>query len=193
MRNRRRYPWQQFLACTALAVAALGCQKHEIASAGTDTAEPAGEGACRLLRSKEVAAVFAGAKSGQVDDSRKQYGITACTWPTERGKLVVQFWNSENSSAKDEAETLVLGVLDPMKGAARNNVRYENVPGIGEQAVAVVETRDEARGVISDCAILVAQHGDRILMVFATELARSERAKALADLTSLAKNAVARL
>lgn len=182
-----------------VAWALSGCQKQageaSAATAATETKSAAASGgACRLLESSEVRAVFAGAKTGEADESRKQYGITACTWSTPRGTLVVQFWASENSSAKDEARGLIQGVLDPLKGdAARNNVRYENVSGVGEQAVAVIETKDAQRGVLTDFAMLVAQRGDRILVLIAPELARSERTKALEGLQALGKSAVSRL
>jgi len=183
----------------AVAWVLTACQKQAgeasaaTAPVGAKSAAASG-GACRLLESSEVRAVFAGAKNGEPDDSRKQYGITACTWSTPRGTLVAQFWASQNSSAKDEASGLIQGVLDPLKGAAaRNNVRYENVPGVGEQAVVVIETQDAQRGVLSDFAMLVAQRGDQILVLIAPELARSERSKALEGLQALGKSAVRRL
>jgi hypothetical protein len=176
-----------------------GCQKQagetssSSARVGAKSAAASGD-ACHLLDSSEVRAVFAGAKNGETDDSRKQYGITACTWSTPRGTFVIQFWESEGSSARDEASGLVEGVLDPLKGAAaRNNVRYENVPGVGEQAVAVVETQDAQRGVLNDFAMLVARNGNHILVLIAPQLARSERTKALEGLQALGKSAVSRL
>jgi hypothetical protein len=147
-----------------------------------------------LLTFTEVDAVFAGAKKGEVDNSRQQYGISACIWSTERGTFVAQFWTSTGTTAKDEARGLMLGSLDPLKGqAARNNVRYEDVQGVGEQAVAVLETQDDQRGVLSDFAMLVAQRGDHILVLIAPELARGERRKALTQLQALGKSASDRL
>jgi hypothetical protein len=194
---RKPLSWRHLLACSTLAFATIGCQKHETASAaGTASATaaaPAGAGACRLLRANEIEAVLAGAKQGEPDESRKQYGISACTWATSRGTLILQFWDSEGSSAKDEAKSLVLGVVDPLKGAARNNVRLEDIAGLGEEAVAVVETKDEARGVLTDTAMIIVQRNNRILMLAANELARSERSKALAGLKALGKSAAERL
>jgi hypothetical protein len=155
---------------------------------------PAAEGACRLLTSKEVDAVFAGAKKGEVDNSRQQYGISACIWSTERGTFVAQFWTSTGTHAKDEAQGLMLGALDPLKGqAARNNVRYEDVQGVGEAAVAVLETQDDQRGVLNDFAMLVAQRGNHILVLIAPELARRERGRALTQLQALGQSAANRL
>ena len=200
MRSRSTFRWQPLIACTALAVAVAGCEKQgaDVASEMTASAgatSPAAEGACRLLTSSEVDAVFAGAKKGEVDNSRQQYGISACIWSTERGTFVAQFWTSTGgTTAKDEARGLMLGALDPLKGqAARNNVRYEAVQGVGEQAVAVLETQDDQRGVLNDFAMLVAQRGDHILVLIAPELARSERGKALTQLQALGQSAANRL
>ena len=187
------------VVCAALVILLWGCQKQGgEASAATASAQTsagiAPSGACRLLQPAELQAIFAGAKNGEVDDSRKQYGISACTWSTPRGSVVAQFWESDGSSAKAEASGIVLGVLDPLKGeSVRNNVRYEAIHDVGEQAVAVVETADAARGVISDCALLVAQRGKHILVIIAPGLARAERTKALESLQALGKSAVSRL
>jgi len=197
MRSRRSFPMQWLVGCVAIVVAATGCQKHEADGAAPPTnaaAAPAASSACRLLSNSEVEAVFTGAKPGEADESRQQYGISACTWATARGTFVAQFWSGSGNSARDEAQGLMLGALDPLKGqAARNNVRYEDVAGVGEQAVAVLETKDEQRGVLDDFAMLVAQRGDHILVLIAPELARTERAKALAQLQALGKSAVERL
>ena len=184
------------MGCVVLAATLTGCgqQNTDAAIASPTTVASAAVGACKLLDHKEVQAVFPDAGAGVADDSRKQYGISACFWRTSRGTVAAQFWSADGSSAKDEAAGLMLGALDPLKGpAARNNVRYENLAGIGEQAVAVVETRDEQRGVIDDFAMLVAQRGGQILVLTAPELARSDRATALAQLSALGKSAVNRL
>lgn len=195
MRNRSL----PLLACAVMAALTAACSKSGADDPAapvvtTDAAAPPVEGACRLLQTREVAAVFSGTRSGEVDDSRKQYGISACTWNTSRGTFVAQFWTSEGASAQDEAKSLALGVVDPLKGeGARNNVRFEAITGVGEQAVAVIETKDEQRGVLTDFAMLVAQRGGYILVLIAPSLARAERAKALQDLQSLGKSAVSRL
>jgi hypothetical protein len=187
------------LACTLatclIALGTVGCQQKagDNAASGTAAAAPAGGGACRLLDTSEVSAAVSDAKRGEVDKSREQYGISACVWSTERGTFVAQYWTSAGVSAKNEASGLMLGVLDPLKGSARNNVRYEEIAGVGDQAVAVVESQDAQRGVLNDFAMLVAQRGDVILVLLAPELARSDRDRALASLKALAESAVKRL
>src|SRR5262245_19706811 len=116
------------LACAVLGTLTVACKRQgseSSASAGNADASPA-EGACRLLRDGEVSSIFAGSGRGEVDDSRKEYGISACEWKTAQGRFVAQLWKAENASAKDEAQGLALGVIDPLKGDARNALRYED-------------------------------------------------------------------
>jgi hypothetical protein len=183
----------------ALALMLAGLFACQQSSGDNATAAPAagetalGGDACRLLTTSEVNAVLPGAKRGKVDKSREQYGISACIWETERTRLVVQYWKSEGGSASEEASGLTLGVVDPLKPGVAKNVRYENVSGVGEQAVAVVETADAQRGILTDVAMLVAQSGDQILVVFASGLARAERDTAIAGLKTLGGKSVKRL
>jgi hypothetical protein len=167
----------------------IGCH----ALTGCEAATPAA-GPCALLAQSEVKAVFAGAGPGQRDTSRQNYGIDACQWPTQQGPFIAQLWKSEEASALNEARSLMLGFLDPMKSVADANVRYEAVAGVGQQAVAVVETKDAQRGITYDVALLVALKGDQTLVLLAPpDLARRDRAAALASLKSLAKSAASRL
>jgi hypothetical protein len=147
---------------------------------------------CALLKVVEVASVLPGAKGGVVNNTREKYGITACEWDTAANRFVLQFWKNVGSSAKEEAQGLMSGVLDPLQPAAKNSVRYETITGIGQSAIAVVEKGDAARGMLNDFALLVVQHGDQIVILMAPELARVDRAKALAGLKSLGQSAVAR-
>jgi hypothetical protein len=174
----------------ALGIAACGDKKSADASAASG---PAGEGACRLLSTSEVSSALSKSEPGVAEHTREQYGITACEWSTERGRFVAQYWKAENPSAKQEASGLMLGVVDPLKGSAAANVRYEDVQGVGEQAVAVIETADEGRGILSDMAMLVAQKGNVILVLIAPELTRVDRPKALQALQALGKSASEKL
>jgi hypothetical protein len=183
------------IAACLLALGASGCQKQagDSAVAATASSAPAGEGACRLLDTAEVSAALSAAKRGVAEHSREQYGITACQWQTDRGRFVAQYWKSTGGTAKTEASGLMVGVLDPRKAGAQGAVRYENVDGVGDQAVAAIESEDAQRGVLNDIALLVAQRGDVILVLMAPELVRDERDRALASLKALAQSAVKRL
>lgn len=185
------------LTLASLALASLaGCQKsagdNAQVSASSDEAPASGD-ACRLLERSEVNATFSGAKSGEVDKSREQYGISACTWETEHGRVVAQYWKSVGASASEEASSLALGFVDPLKSGAEKNVRFESIPGVGSQAVAVVESQDAQRGILNDVAMLVAQSGDQILVIIAPQLAHSSRDSALGALKTLGSQSVKRL
>jgi hypothetical protein len=182
------------LAASLVAIAIAGCQQREVGGGPqVGSAAASTDGACRLLETAQVSAALSGAKRGEADNSRQQYGISACEWSTGRGRFAAQYWKSEHPSAKDEASGLMVGDLDPLKGGARANVRYQAVEGVGEQAVAVVESKDAQRGILDDVAMLVVQRGNVILVLIAPELARSDRNAALRLLTALGQSAAARL
>lgn len=200
------------LIVLALCVALAACGKKSDdsspaaaspATAASDAAGDIGGGkasqapsgsACALLTTAEVASALPGAGDGENDDSRQEYGIAACEWATPHGLLFAQRWTLTGSSARQEASGLALGVLDPMKGAAlRSTLRFETAAGIGDDAVIVIEAKDEARGVLEDIATLVARRGDQWVILGAPDLAQGDRAAAIATLTALGRNAAGRL
>ncbi len=148
---------------------------------------------CRLLTDSEVHSMLAGAKPGVRERSREEYGIRACVWDTDTGQFALQLWSAKSSNVDNEIRGLASGFLDPVNPAAQNNVRYESIAGVGDQAMAVVETQDEKRGILSDVALLVAQHGNQILELQSSDLPHSERATALKTLTTLGRTAIDRL
>ena len=161
--------------------------------AGAAAATAAPRNVCSLLTPAEISAYLPGAKAGKPEASREKYGVTACEWDTGGGTFFVQNWKSEGDSARDEIEALMLGVVDPMKRNAMANVRFETIQGLGDQAVAVVEVKDEKRSILNDAAMLIEKRGDQVLMLAATNAARGDRAKVLAALKSLAQKSLARL
>lgn len=197
------------LSIFALALSSLvGCHPTatpaDLASAGgaappgvnaspAHAAPKAADDPCRLLTDSEVRSMFAAAKPGVRERSREEYGIHACVWDTDTGQFALQLWNAKSSNVNNEIRGLASGFLDPLNPAAQNNVRYETIAGVGEQAMAVVETQDEKRGILSNAALLVAQHGNRILELQSSDLPHSERATALKTLTTLGRTAVDRL
>ena len=183
----------QFIVASLLTLGIAACKDKAGGEASTAAASAGGTGACRLLSTSEVSDALSKAESGVAETTREKYGITACEWSTARGRFVAQYWTSEHPSAKEEASGLMLGALDPLKAGVASNVRYETLQGVGEQAVAVIEKQDEARGVLSDMAMLVAQRGNTILVLIAPELVGDDRAKALQALQTLGRNAVAKL
>jgi hypothetical protein len=72
-------------------------------------------------------------------------------------------------------------------------VRFETLPGVGDAAVAVVERRDDARGILQDGAILVVRRGKRQVWIMAPALSRRERSEALRVLGELGRAMARRL
>jgi hypothetical protein len=200
------------LACLLVTVLA-GCSKSSSGSAATDAALPAtaqpssaaseveGRAAaamepdspCRLLTDAEVRGVFPGVKAGQPERSREEYGIKACQWSADGGRFVAEVWKAKGSTADNEIHGLVEGFIDPVNPSAANNVRYEPIGGVGEQAFAVIETQDAKRGILSDAALLVARKDNLILVLLSDDLAHRDRATALHALTDLGGAAAKRL
>ncbi|MEO6138546.1 MAG: hypothetical protein ABIP11_07785 [Luteimonas sp.] len=148
---------------------------------------------CRLLTDAEVRAVFPGVKGGQPERSREEYGIKACQWSADGGRFVAEVWKAKGSTADNEIHGLVEGFIDPVNPSAANNVRYEPVAGVGDQAFAVIEAQDAKRGILTDIAMVVARKGDRILVLLSDDLADRDRAAALHALTGLGSAAAKRL
>jgi hypothetical protein len=148
---------------------------------------------CRLLTTAEVRGVFPGAKTGVRERTREKYGISACVWDTPTGKFALQLWTADANTLDDEIGGLSAGLIDPANSAARGNVRFETIAGVGEAAIAVVETRNEQKGILTDVAMLMSQRGTQILDVESTDLSHGDRAVALQALTNLATLADARM
>lgn len=149
---------------------------------------------CKLLTDAEVQSVFPGAQTGKPERTREKYGIQACQWTHPAGSFAVQMWDVKKPGDYDnEIRGLALGITDPLNNAARKNLRFEKIAGIGDGATAFVETESKARGVLGDLAMLVTQRGNQLVELQSSDLARRDRAAALQALTRLAKSAVARL
>ena len=147
---------------------------------------------CALLTTAEVQQAFPGAKSGERDRELEKYGILRCSWSYPTGRLVL-LASDEEESAKDGAEGLLSTFVDPLRGDAGTRVRYEPLPGIGDQAVAVLEREDKAKGFTRDGAILVVQRGKRQVAAISSDLSRRDRAEALRVFTELGKAIAKRL
>lgn len=196
--------------CLAAFLASAGCTRSETpaaqASSGDSAASPSGAAAetaagaplaaddpCRLLTNPEVRGIFPEAEAGQRERTREKYGITACIWKTPTGVFALELWTLEENSVDSEIRGLSSAFIDPVNPAARDNVRFETIAGVGEAAMAVVEVRDEQRGIVADVALLVSQRGTQVLEVESSDLPRGDRAAALRALTTLAKLADARM
>jgi hypothetical protein len=180
-------------AASAAGTAEAGTAATAVDVGKADITTLAADDPCRLLTTAEVRGVFPEAKPGVRERTREKYGITACVWDTPTGKFVLQLWTADANSLDDEIRGLSSGFIDPTNSAARDNVRFETIAGVGEAATAVVETRNEQKGILNDVAMLMSQRGTQILDVASSDLPRGDRAVALQALTNLAKLADARM
>ena len=169
----------------------LNMPAREAGSPPAASTEP--DSPCRLLTDAEVRVVFPGAKAGQPERSREEYGIKACQWSADGGRFVAEVWKAKGGTADNEIHGLAEGFIDPTDPAAANNVRYESIAGVGDQAFAVIETQDNKRGILSDAALLVARKDNRILVLLSDDLAHRDRAAALRALTTLGSASTGRL
>lgn len=180
-------------APVAQAAPAEGQSASVTAAEGGAIAAPlAADDPCRLLTTSEVRGIFPEAEAGVRERSREKYGISACVWKTPTGVFALELWTLEPNSVDSEIRGLSSAFIDPVNPAARDNVRFETITGVGEAAMAVVEVRDEQRGIIADVALLLSQRGTQVLEVESSDLPRGDRVAALQALTTLAKFADAR-
>jgi hypothetical protein len=154
--------------------------------------EAQGEGPCGLLTTAEVQRTFPASKPGRFDRSMEKYGLLRCVWDYPGGSLLI-IAGEENDTPKEEAKGLTPAFLDPLRADAERHVRYEVLAGVGDQAVAVIEREDKAKGFMTSAAILVVQRGKRQVSVMSGELARRDRAEALRALTEIGKAIAKRL
>jgi len=189
---------RRHVACLAV-LALVACSDRGAdgtapATAATAASVPVvAEGPCRLLTVAEVRAVLPKAGPGTHDSSRKEYGIDACLWEDAGGRFAVQTWKAKPGTIGNEIRGLSSGFLDPRNPAAKHNVRFEEIPAIGDQAIAVIEIRDEQRGILTDVATLAIQRGDQVIVLIAdSAFARRDRAQALDVLKRLGQAVTAR-
>lgn len=154
---------------------------------------PPGEGPCRLLAQGVVERLFPGATAGELDRRNEKHGVLTCLWkhPTGRFSIIEGAYTSQ--PVEEEAQGWTLIFLDPLRSDAARHVRYESLPGVGDQAIAIVERQDKAKGFIADGAVLVVRRGNRQVTLMAHGLARSERADALKVLEQLGRAVASRL
>lgn len=190
-------------AALVTAFIAAACSKQE---APTSTSQPAvaptavaqaGKGdisnPCTLVSDAQVRKVFAQAKPGQLDRNLEKHGIVTCVWGHPGGTFYVQYSNHELASWADESRGMVDGAIDPMRPSAKQAVRFEPLSGVGDRAMAIVERKDEARGILNDVAQVVVQVGQRQVRLFSSQLSQRDRAEALKALEELARAAANRL
>jgi hypothetical protein len=136
---------------------------------------------------------FPGSKPGSIERGLEKQGILRCSWESPAGLLFLIASREPEDSTKDEARTWAQAAVDPLRPDAERRVRFDVMPGIGDEAIAVVERRDTANGIMQDAALIVIRRGTWLVTLLAPQLARRERADALRVLTELGKGVARRL
>jgi hypothetical protein len=149
---------------------------------------------CALLSAADVQQAFPGSKPGRLDRALEKRGILRCEWLLPIGRMVlISGADDESDTPIDEAKTMMMAFVDPLRADAERNVRIEKLPGVGDEAVAVVEREDKAKGITQNGALLVVRRGQRQIVVIANTLVRPDRAEALEVLSGLGKAIAKRL
>ncbi|WP_379654203.1 hypothetical protein [Pseudoxanthomonas sp. UC19_8] len=150
------------------------------------------ETVCDLITADELETVFSGTSTA-TPEHHQTFGIKACEWNGDFGRLLVQQWPSKGHTPQDEVSDLVTGFIDASKPGARASVRMVSPPGLGHYATAVVEPRDLERGVLADIAVLSIARDGQTLVFLTNGLEGMERQAALAKLVQLGRFAYPRL
>jgi hypothetical protein len=148
---------------------------------------------CALLAVDEVRRALPGSEPGGIERGLEKQGILSCSWKSPDGRLFLIASREPEGSVKDEARTLAQTIVDPLRPDAERRLRFDVMPGIGDEAIAVVERRDTANGLMQDAALIVVRRGTWLVSLLAPELARRERADALRMLAELGKGVARRL
>jgi hypothetical protein len=149
---------------------------------------------CALLSAAEVQQAFPGSKPGRLDRALEKKDILRCEWVLPVGRLVLISGGDDASDTPvDEAKTMMMAFVDPLRADAERHARIEKLPGVGDEAVAIVEREDKAKGITQNGALLVVKRGKRQIVVIANNLVRPDRAEALKVLSELGKAIAKRL
>jgi hypothetical protein len=180
-------------ACSDATAGADGAAAQAARPATSPPAGTAAEGPCALLTTAEVQRAFAGAKPAKLDRSLVSSGILRCAWEYPGGRFGIIDGTEEADPVRTEAQTWTLGFIDPLNRDASRHVRYERLTGVGDEAIAVVERADPAKGFVANGAFLVVRRGARQITMMDAALAARDRPAALAALQELGKAAAKRM
>ena len=147
---------------------------------------------CGLLTMSEIRRALPKVTKATREESLVAYGMKGCDWHGATGKapmLEVRVWqvSGADDTPMDNARTLAMGVADPTRAGTQEAVRLEKLAGIGEDAVAIVEKTDEARGILTTCAFISLQKNGRIVTMASSDIAAGDRSLALEQLKALGK------
>ena len=181
------------IAIGMVAVVTACSPSTEARTSSSATAQaPAGKGPCALLTNDEVRRIFPDAKNGAPKGDLEKHGILRCVWDFPGGMLLV-ISGEEDQSPAEEAREWASTFLDPLNGKAISRVRFENIAGVGDAAVAVVERADQTKGFMQDGSYIVVRRGKHQVLITPSRMPNRERPAALAALTELGKAVAGRL
>jgi hypothetical protein len=204
MRPRRTFDVRLPLILLMIMLLAA-CSKSPPATEATASTEPAPPPAapstatvarastpCELITDAELHAVFNSTVSSR-PERHDAFGIAACEWNGDFGRLLLQQWPSKGHTPQDEVRDLVSGFIDTSKPGARARVRLVSLQGLGNFATAVVEARDSKNGVLADIAVLSIARNGQTLVFLTDGLDEDQREEALRKLHQLGHYAYGRL
>lgn len=192
MKSSRIQPHAAFSVASLLALIAAG--HMGVAAAQTPPKLPSGD-PCTVVPLSDVQKAFPGAKPGERITRKEKYGVNECNWKDGSGVIafaVQEFYGSD--SAMNEAKGLGQAMVEG-KTANAPNVRYEILTGVGlgNEAVAFVEPRDDKRGIVIEGAMLALHRAQRTLLLTSLVLPQRDRAAALKTFEALGRIAAKRL
>jgi hypothetical protein len=190
MKPHRAFIHTSFAKASLLALIVAG----DVGYAAESTKVPPGD-PCTVVSLPYVQKAFPGAKPGVRDRRIEKYGITECVW--KDGSDVVVFGVQEfygSDPAVDEVRSIGQSLVGGNMANVRS-VRFEILKGVGlgNDAVAIVESTDAKRGIVSPGAMLALHRGERTLMLSSPALPARDRAAALKTLEALGRIAAKRL
>jgi hypothetical protein len=192
MKSDHLQPQAAFSVASLLAIITAG--HMGVAFAQAPSRLPSGD-PCTVVPLSDVQKAFPGAKPGEGSKRVEKYGITECTWKDSSGVLVFavqEFYGTD--SAMDEAKSLGQAMVEGNTANPRS-VRYEILTGVGlgNEAVAFVEARDDKRRIVNEGAMLALHRGQRTLLLTSPVLPQRDRAAALKTFEVLGRLAAKRL
>lgn len=190
--------YSDFLLALTTSMLVAGCDKQSQAvqpvEVAAEVAAIAGE-PCSLLPLETIRDALPAVQPGVRSRHGDKHGVLTCEWRIDdRLAVVLQQWQVDGEFAlKDNLRDSIEGSLDASNPRAGDNIRYEALSGIGDEAIVVAENPNPAKGIIGNTAVLNLRKGPYVVEVMSLELASKERNKILTALTAFGRAIADRL
>jgi len=188
------FPTHRATLATLVCVTWLSACSPKDASPSVAAVSPGGptDDPCSLVTDSEVSRSFADSAGGKRDHNLDKYEIASCSWDSPSNTFVVQIFKAAGT-AQEEVRSRMDGFLDPMKAGAADQVHYESLTGLGDEATLAIVKADAAKGVLSDGNAIAIRHGERMAVLGSRSLIDGDAAATLKALKALGASAAARL